>query len=40
MNNISLLSKIIKFALIVGSPFMGNRLLAEDLKTCPEHLTN
>ena len=39
MNNRNLLLKIIKFALIVGSPFMGNRLLAEDLKICPEHLT-
>ena len=38
MNNRNLLLKIIKFALIVGSPFMGNRLLAEDLKVCPENL--
>ena len=37
MNNRNLLLKIIKFALIVGSPFMGNRLLAEDLKVCPEN---
>ena len=38
MNNRNLFLKIIKFALIVGSPFMGNRLLAEDLKICPENL--
>ena len=38
MNNRNLLVKIIKFALIVGSPFMGNRLLAEDLKICSENL--
>ena len=37
MNNRNLLLKIIKFALIVGSPFIGNRLLAEDLKVCPEN---
>ena len=39
MNNRNLLLKIIKFALILGSSFMGNRLLAEDLRICPEHLT-
>ena len=38
MNNRNFLLKIIKFALIIGSPFMGNRLLAEDLKICPENL--
>ena len=38
MNNRNLLLKIIKFALIIGSPFMGNRLLAEDLKICSENL--
>ena len=38
MNNRNLLLKIIKFALILGSSFMGKRLLAEDLKICPENL--
>ena len=36
MNNRNLLSKIIKFALILGSSFFGNHVLAENITSCPK----
>ena len=36
MNNRNLLSKIIKFALILGSSFFVNHVLAENITSCPK----
>ena len=36
MNNRNLLSQIIKFALILGSSFFGNHVLAENITSCPK----